>query len=69
MVECTGSKTAEMARRLEAVHRWAITGTPVQKSMHGESVLALSVFTVFFKSCFFCNIFVHCIVHRIPVKS
>lgn len=38
MVECTSSKTAEMARRLEAVHRWAITGTPVQKSMHGESV-------------------------------
>ncbi|XP_021928095.1 E3 ubiquitin-protein ligase SHPRH isoform X2 [Zootermopsis nevadensis] len=34
MVECTSSKTAEMARRLEAVHRWAITGTPVQKSMH-----------------------------------
>ncbi|XP_069684447.1 E3 ubiquitin-protein ligase SHPRH isoform X2 [Periplaneta americana] len=34
MVECTGSKTAEMARRLGAVHRWAITGTPVQKSMH-----------------------------------
>jgi hypothetical protein len=60
MVECTGSKTAEMARRLGAVHRWAITGTPVQKSMHGEydpgiflCLLcifnhALSVTTVFF---------------------
>ncbi|XP_066993133.2 E3 ubiquitin-protein ligase SHPRH [Anabrus simplex] len=33
MVEHTASKTAEMARRLESVHRWAITGTPIQKSI------------------------------------
>jgi len=45
MVECTGSKTAEMARRLGAVHRWAITGTPVQKSVHGESIVAFYLFT------------------------
>jgi hypothetical protein len=45
MVECTGSKTAEMARRLGAVHRWAITGTPIQKSMHGEFILAVHYFS------------------------
>jgi len=48
MVECTGSKTAEMARRLGAVHRWAITGTPVQKSVHGESIVAFYVFIYLF---------------------
>jgi E3 ubiquitin-protein ligase SHPRH len=46
MVECTGSKTAEMARRLGAVHRWAITGTPIQKSMQGEFILVVHYFSL-----------------------
>lgn len=33
MVESQSSKTAETARHLLAVHRWAITGTPIQKSV------------------------------------
>ncbi|XP_049765054.1 E3 ubiquitin-protein ligase SHPRH [Schistocerca cancellata] len=33
MVESHSSKTAETARHLLAVHRWAITGTPIQKSV------------------------------------
>ncbi|CAB3388448.1 Hypothetical predicted protein [Cloeon dipterum] len=33
MVECTTTKSAEMALRLTAVHRWCITGTPVQHSL------------------------------------
>ncbi|XP_034237613.1 E3 ubiquitin-protein ligase SHPRH isoform X2 [Thrips palmi] len=34
MVEGTASKAAEMVSRLSAVHRWAVTGTPIQKSLH-----------------------------------
>ncbi|GLG99404.1 E3 ubiquitin-protein ligase SHPRH [Gryllus bimaculatus] len=33
MVEHSTSKTAEMANRLDAIHRWAISGTPVQKTV------------------------------------
>lgn len=56
MVECTGSKTAEMARRLGAVHRWAITGTPVQKSVHGESILEFYLF-IYLLSCLLIMLF------------
>ncbi|KAG8225016.1 hypothetical protein J437_LFUL006027, partial [Ladona fulva] len=34
MVEMTSAKTAEMALRLSAVHRWCITGTPIQRSIN-----------------------------------
>ncbi|XP_059483639.1 E3 ubiquitin-protein ligase SHPRH [Neocloeon triangulifer] len=33
MVECTTTRSAEMALRLNAVNRWCITGTPVQQSL------------------------------------
>ena len=38
MVEGSTTRAAEMARRLTAVHRWCVTGTPIQKSvldLHG----------------------------------
>lgn len=34
MVEGYTSKTALMASQLNAIHRWAVTGTPIQKSIH-----------------------------------
>ena len=34
MIEVTMSKTAEMARRLSAVNRWCVTGTPIGKSLN-----------------------------------
>lgn len=34
-VECGKSKVSEMTLCLKSVHKWAITGTPVQKSLCG----------------------------------
>lgn len=34
MVESTVSKAAEMVRRLPAVHRWAVTGTPISRGLN-----------------------------------
>ncbi|OON14223.1 hypothetical protein X801_09991 [Opisthorchis viverrini] len=36
MVERVTSKTARMMSRIDAVHRWCITGTPAEKSIDGE---------------------------------
>ena len=33
MIETTTTKTAEMARRLSAVNRWCVTGTPIRDSL------------------------------------
>lgn len=34
MVEGSQTAGAKMARKLHAVHRWCVTGTPIQKSIH-----------------------------------
>jgi E3 ubiquitin-protein ligase SHPRH len=34
MLESTTTKTAEMALRLRADHRWCVTGTPIGKSLN-----------------------------------
>lgn len=38
MIECTTTKTAEMALRLAAVNRWCVTGTPIEKSLNDLQV-------------------------------
>ncbi len=35
MIQCTTKRTAEMALRIKAVHRWCVTGTPLQKGLEG----------------------------------
>lgn len=42
MVESDSTKVAEMALRITAVHRWCVTGTPVQKTV--EDVYGLLLF-------------------------
>ena len=39
MVEGYTTKTAVMASQLNAKHRWAVTGTPIQKSIHGMRLI------------------------------
>ena len=34
MIECTTTRTAEMALRLSSVHKWCVTGTPIEKSLN-----------------------------------
>lgn len=35
-IENTSCKVFEMAARLEFVNKWVITGTPIQKTVHGK---------------------------------
>ncbi|XP_071455234.1 E3 ubiquitin-protein ligase SHPRH isoform X2 [Hetaerina americana] len=49
MVEMTSTKTAEMALRLSAVHRWCITGTPIQRSLN--DLYGLVLFLDYFPYC------------------
>ena len=35
MVESAATKPAEMCLRLKAVHRWCVTGTPIQRELSG----------------------------------
>ena len=35
MVESAATKPAEMCQRLQATHRWCVTGTPVQRDLNG----------------------------------
>jgi hypothetical protein len=36
MVECTTTRTAEMALRLSAVNKWCVTGTPIHHDLAGK---------------------------------
>ncbi len=42
MVESTNAKAAEMTKRLTAVNRWCVTGTPVRKQLLGTVQLHFS---------------------------
>ena len=35
-VESSTTKLAEMTLRMKAIHRWCVTGTPLQKGMEGN---------------------------------
>lgn len=35
-VEMPGRLVSEMARKITAVHRWAVTGTPISKNISGD---------------------------------
>jgi len=35
-IECTTCKISEMTSCLKSVHKWAMTGTPIQKSLNGK---------------------------------
>jgi len=36
MVESSSTKMAMMALTLKAVHRWCVTGTPINKGLDGK---------------------------------
>ena len=38
MIETPTTRTAEMALKIRAVHRWCVTGTPIQKKLEGKNV-------------------------------
>jgi len=38
LVETTTARTAAMALRLQAKHRWCVTGTPIQRALHDLQV-------------------------------
>ena len=39
MVESAVTKPAEMCLRLQAIHRWCVTGTPIQRDLGGRHVI------------------------------
>ena len=43
MVESAATKPAEMCQRLQATHRWCVTGTPVQRDLNGMYSTCYSV--------------------------
>lgn len=43
MVESAVTKPAEMCLRLQAVHRWCVTGTPIQKDLGGRTFFCLYI--------------------------
>lgn len=36
-IENTNNKISEMTSCLKSVHKWAMTGTPIQKSLNGNT--------------------------------
>lgn len=38
-IESTSSKVSDMTFNLRSVHKWAMTGTPIQKSLNGMSII------------------------------
>eukprot|EP00794_Sanderia_malayensis_P003768 gene3768-4290_t len=49
MIQCTTTRTAEMAIRIQAEHRWCVTGTPVQKGL--EDIYGMVLFIGVFPYC------------------
>ncbi len=41
MVEGSSTRAAEMARRFTAIQKWAVTGTPIQKSIHVNQLILI----------------------------
>jgi E3 ubiquitin-protein ligase SHPRH len=61
MVDCTTTRTAKMALRLNTVHRWCITGTPINRSLQGLHFFThyVQYLIKFQRNCFLiCVIFV-----------
>lgn len=44
MVDCTTTRTAKMALRLNTIHRWCITGTPINHSLQGLFIMFLVIY-------------------------